>query len=143
MTITEQLELKSSGLSADTYRVAAAPQRPPPSEASSPDDEGFDSSWEALAFCRTEPSATDLFFSEERSDIATAKQMCAACPVLAPCLEGALERAEPFGVWGGQLFSNGKIQVNKRGRGRPPKVPRPEDQLPEVPIPEHLKALIT
>ena len=83
-------------------------------------------------------SMTGLFFSEELQDIARAKEICARCPVLVPCLEGAIERREPWGVWGGQLFLNGKILTNKRRRGRPPKVPRPEDQLPEVPLPEHL-----
>jgi WhiB family redox-sensing transcriptional regulator len=80
-----------------------------------------------------------MFFSEELQDIARAKNICATCPALIPCLEGALERREPWGVWGGQLFLNGKILATKRRRGRPPKLPRPEDQLPEIPIPEHLQ----
>jgi WhiB family redox-sensing transcriptional regulator len=142
MTITDLLELKSDDLRTDTARVDAVPDRPPPFETGLPGTEGTDTDWEALAFCRTEPSATDVFFSEETADIVAAKRMCAACPVLAPCLEGALERAEPCGVWGGQLFSNGKIQTTKRRRGRPPKVARPEDQLPEVPIPDYLKPLV-
>ena len=33
-----------------------------------------------------------LFFSEELQDIARAKAICAKCPVIAECLEGALER---------------------------------------------------
>ena len=48
-------------------------------------------------------------------------------------------KCPPWGVWGGQLFLNGKILASKRRRGRPPKNPRPEDELPEVPIPEHLR----
>ena len=36
-------------------------------------------------------------------------------------------RREPWGVWGGELFVNGKIVAQKRKRGRPPKV-RPEEQ---------------
>ena len=96
-------------------------------------------SWWADARCADGAgSMTGLFFSEELQDIARAKELCARCPVLVPCLEGAVERREPWGVWGGQLFLNGKILTNKRRRGRPPKVPRPEDQLPEVPLPEHL-----
>ena len=39
-------------------------------------------------------------------------------------LEGAIERREPWGVWGGQLFLNGKILASKRRRGRPPKIAR-------------------
>ena len=85
-------------------------------------------------------SLTGVFFSEELQDIAAAKRLCADCPVLAPCLEGAMARREPWGVWGGQLFLNGKILASKRRRGRPPKVARPEDQLPDIPIPEHLRS---
>ncbi len=46
-----------------------------------------------------------------------------------PCLEGALARREPWGVWGGQLFVNGRILPQKRKRGRPPKNPAPGMQL--------------
>jgi len=98
--------------------------------------------WQLGAACATVSNAGDLFFSEELGEIAAAKRICAECPVIAPCLEAAIRRAEPWGVWGGQLFCNGRILANKRRRGRPPKNPRPEDQLPEVPIPQHLQRLI-
>ena len=81
-----------------------------------------------------------LFFSEELQDIAAAKRLCATCPVMAECLEGAMARREPWGVWGGQLFLNGHILAAKRRRGRPPKVARPEDEFLEIPIPEHLRS---
>ena len=94
--------------------------------------------WWADAHCRSgDGGLGQLFFSEELQDIARAKTICSECPVIAPCLEGALERREPWVVWGGQLFLNGRILATKRRRGRPPKNPRPEDQLPVVPIPEH------
>jgi WhiB family transcriptional regulator, redox-sensing transcriptional regulator len=83
----------------------------------------------------------DVFFSGALEDIARAKRLCLCCPALVPCLEGALERREPWGVWGGQLFLDGTIVATKRRRGRPRKVPRPGDQLPEVPLPEHLRAV--
>ena len=105
------------------------------------EDQRTDTNWWAQARCNDGAgSLTGLFFSEELQDIAAAKRICALCPVLAECLEGALDRREPWGVWGGQLFLNGRILANKRRRGRPPKVPRPEDQLPDVPIPAHLVA---
>ena len=63
----------------------------------------------------------DLFFSEDIGDIADAKAICAGCALVEPCLQGALDRREPWGVWGGQLFLNGKILPFKRKRGRPPK----------------------
>jgi len=99
------------------------------------------SDWWDQASCRDPGGGlSGLFFSDELHDIARAKRICAECPVLEPCLEGALQRREPWGVWGGQLFLNGKILASKRRRGRPPKTPRPEDQLPEIPIPERLRS---
>jgi WhiB family redox-sensing transcriptional regulator len=65
-----------------------------------------------------------LFFSDQLDDIARAKALCQRCPLISPCLEGALERREPWGVWGGQLFANGKVLAFKRKRGRPPKSDR-------------------
>lgn len=98
--------------------------------------------WTVAASCRTIPRASELFFSEEFADIRAAKLTCAACPVMAQCLEEAFDRGEPCGVWGGQLFEDGKIVTIKRRRGRPPKHPRPEDQLPMIPIPDHLVDLV-
>jgi WhiB family redox-sensing transcriptional regulator len=92
--------------------------------------------------CRTAGIATELFFSEDLGDIAAAKRICAECPVMAACLEQAIANEEPWGVWGGQLFLNGRTLSVKRRRGRPPKHPRPEDQLPQIPVPAHLQALI-
>ena len=99
-------------------------------------------SWRDQASCASATEGNDMFFSEELHDIARAKTICSTCPVIAPCLEGAIERREPCGVWGGQLFMNGKVLMTKRRRGRPPKVPRPADQLPQVPVPEHLQAVL-
>lgn len=79
-------------------------------------------SWEAKARCRDGSGAlTHLFFSEELQDIARAKRICAECPVIEPCLSGALERREPWGVWGGELFLQGVVIPRKRPRGRPRK----------------------
>ena len=79
-----------------------------------------------------------LFFSDNVIDIARAKAMCGLCPLQADCLAGALEREEPWGVWGGELLSGGRIIANKRPCGRPPKHPRPEmviDELGPVKVP--------
>ena len=81
---------------------------------------------------------THLFFSDEPIDIARAKAICSKCRLTASCLDGALERAEPWGVWGGELVENGRVVVNKRPRGRPPKHPRPLLVIDEVPIPPPL-----
>jgi WhiB family redox-sensing transcriptional regulator len=68
---------------------------------------------------------TPLFFSDHVLDIARAKAICAKCALAESCLSDALEREEPWGVWGGELLSGGRIVAHKRPGGRPPKRPRP------------------
>lgn len=63
----------------------------------------------------------ELWFAESPSDVEYAKALCIECPVRALCLDGALERREPWGVWGGQLFIAGVVVARKRPRGRPRK----------------------
>jgi hypothetical protein len=70
-------------------------------------------------------SFTSLFFSENIADIAKARAICSRCGVRELCLIGAVERREPFGVWGGECLRNGDIVTARRGRGRPPKLPVP------------------
>jgi WhiB family redox-sensing transcriptional regulator len=76
-----------------------------------------------------------LFFSEELHDIARAKAICSRCSVRDTCLAEALERHEPWGVWGGELLVSGRIVANKRPRGRPPRHARIEMPIDEVPLP--------
>jgi hypothetical protein len=76
---------------------------------------------------------TPLFFSDDIIDIARAKAICAKCPLTASCLSEAIEREEPWGVWGGQIFVDGKVVAEKRRRGRPPVHPRPPLVVAEVP----------
>jgi WhiB family transcriptional regulator, redox-sensing transcriptional regulator len=83
---------------------------------------------------------THLFFSDDEFDIARAKAICSKCGLADVCLGGALDRAEPYGVWGGQLVVDGVIVAVKRGRGRPPKHARPVLVVDEVPVPPHLVA---
>ena len=73
-----------------------------------------------------------LFFSDNIIDIARAKAMCGLCPLQESCLAGAIEREEPWGVWGGELLSGGRIIANKRACGRPPTRPRPEMIIDEL-----------
>ena len=67
--------------------------------------------------CSENPS---LWFSERPADLELAKEFCQQCPLRVPCLAGAVERAEPLGVWGGGIFDRGVITAYKRPRGRPP-----------------------
>lgn len=68
-----------------------------------------------------EPGAADLFFAERPAELERAKALCATCPLQEACLDSALERREPWGVWGGQILEAGHIIAVKRGRGRPRK----------------------
>ncbi|HTV12910.1 MAG TPA: WhiB family transcriptional regulator [Acidimicrobiales bacterium] len=77
--------------------------------------------WQEAACRDGSGSLTELFFSDEIADIEVAKAICSTCSLIEPCLKGALERREPAGVWGGQLFMDGQVIAFKRKRGRPPK----------------------
>ena len=68
--------------------------------------------------CTEDP---ELFFAESPQDVEQAKAMCRGCQARLACLAGALERREPWGVWGGELLMGGAIVAGKRGRGRPRK----------------------
>jgi WhiB family redox-sensing transcriptional regulator len=83
---------------------------------------------------------THLFFSDDEFDLARAKAICGRCGLAPNCLGDALDRVEPYGVWGGQLVIEGVVMAFKRGRGRPPKNPRPQVIVEEVPLPPHLVA---
>jgi len=63
----------------------------------------------------------DLFFAESPADVERAKALCLDCPLRPACLDGALERREPWGVWGGELVLQGVVVPRKRPRGRPRK----------------------
>ena len=67
----------------------------------------------------------ELWFAESPADVEHAKFLCHDCPVQAMCLDGALERREPWGVWGGELFLQGVVIPRKRPRGRPRKTEQP------------------
>jgi WhiB family redox-sensing transcriptional regulator len=121
----------------DPLVAPRAPDRPPSprrpeAPAVAPSDAGDDESVSPtsrapVARCADgNGTLTALFFSDNVHDIARAKAMCGLCPLRESCLRGALEREEPWGVWGGELLSGGRIIANKRPCGRPPKRPRPE-----------------
>ena len=104
---------------------------------------GEATAWNTQALCSTgNGDLTEVFFSDDIGDISAAKALCARCPIMLECLEGALARREPAGVWGGQLFSGGRIVARKWRPGRPSAVTRPEDQMLEIPVPVHLRGFL-
>lgn len=67
----------------------------------------------------------ELWFAEHPVQIERAKELCRSCPVVTECLAAAMDRREPYGVWGGELLVRGTILAHKRARGRPRKVRDP------------------
>ena len=51
--------------------------------------------------CAGQPELVPVFFGETQALQEQAKGICFGCPVQFECLEGALQRREPYGVWGG------------------------------------------
>src|SRR5215468_4444882 len=72
-----------------------------------------------------------LWFSDLPADLQLAKAYCQPCPIRKLCLTGAVERHEPHGVWGGEIFARGAIIADKRPPGRPPRMEgRTKSELP-------------
>jgi WhiB family transcriptional regulator, redox-sensing transcriptional regulator len=94
---------QAAGLSVHSRQTAGLPMRPQLAVA-------------VELPCRSDP---ELFFAEKPEDVERARALCRACPVRAACLAGALQRGEPFGVWGGELLLRGAVIPYKRPRGRP------------------------
>ena len=104
----------------------------------------IDDQWERSAACADRGAeSARLFFSDDPTEIATAKQVCALCPVITECLDTAIENREQWGVWGGQLFIDGRIASIKRRPGRPPAVPNPDDEIPMLPLPDRHRHLLS
>ena len=136
---TQEIDLRPSGIGAEHTDSVRTDTTSPVLDLALEVDTTF---WTHAACAEGDGAFARLFFSEELQDIAAAKRICAQCSVLEQCLEGALARKEPLGVWGGQLFQNGKVLQAKRRRGRPPKNPRPEDEFVHIEVPVALRPLV-
>ncbi|WP_281276139.1 WhiB family transcriptional regulator [Xylanimonas allomyrinae] len=99
--------------------AAWTPHQPLPVAESAGVDAAFDAVMQSVLPCRTHDP--ELWFAEHTAQVEQAKALCRTCPLIAGCLAGAVERAEPWGVWGGEVFVDGVIVARKRGRGRPRK----------------------
>jgi len=85
----------------------------------------------------------DLWFADRPADLEVAKALCGGCPLRAECLAGAVEREEPWGVWGGEIFERGAIVARKRPRGRPRKEDAARDALLRVDVVNRTNALVS
>lgn len=63
----------------------------------------------------------ELWFAEDAPAVELAQALCRSCPLQQECLAGAVNRREPWGVWGGEVFEQGEVVARKRRPGRPRK----------------------
>jgi WhiB family transcriptional regulator, redox-sensing transcriptional regulator len=98
--------------------------------------------WRVRAACRgTSPA---LFYDPHPAAVASAKRVCAACPVLLRCAAHAIATGEEYGVWGG-LAEDERPQPPPAGRPGP-RARVSDDELwdlftaadPERPARDHL-----
>ena len=82
----------------------------------------------------------DLWFADSPAELELAKSLCGDCPVRIECLAGAVERAEPWGVWGGEIFERGAVVPRKRPRGRPRKEDVARDEVLRVEVADRVAA---
>ncbi len=61
------------------------------------------------------------FGHDEWREIATPLESLEGADIIRTRVLAALERAEPWGVWGGEILDRGSILSFKRPRGRPRK----------------------
>lgn len=83
----------------------------------------------------------ELWFAERPDEVALAQALCGDCPLRAACLAGALERREPWGVWGGELFERGTVVARKRRPGRPRKDDHLDRRAAEIALAERMAEL--
>lgn len=96
-----------------------APHQPLATPLGEKDVAEFDRLVSGLLPCRS--NDPELWFAERATEVEQAKALCRTCPLVEGCLAGAVERREPWGVWGGEVFVDGVVVARKRGRGRPSK----------------------
>ncbi len=84
----------------------------------------------------------DLWFAESPAELELAKSLCGDCPVRVECLAGAVERQEPWGVWGGEIFERGAVVPRKRPRGRPRKEDVARDEVLRMEVADRVAAQI-
>lgn len=64
--------------------------------------------WQQLALCRTmNPDDFHENYENSRGVARMIDQACLSCPVMAECIQQAVDNSE-WGVWGGIFFVNGK-----------------------------------
>ena len=114
MRLTTLLDTLNQGGSGPWPPAVSPTKTTPQTEA-----QAFDELVASMIPCREYDP--ELWFAESTAQVEQAKALCQECPLRQGCLEGAIQREEPWGVWGGEVFIAGVVVPRKRGRGRPRK----------------------
>src|SRR3954464_12492702 len=84
----------------------------------------------------------DLWFADAPAELELAKSLCGDCPVRIECLAGAVERAEPWGVWGGEIFERGAWFPGRGPGGRPRREAAPRAEVLRAKVASRVAAQI-
>lgn len=76
-----------------------------PTEPETPDD------WRLYANCIGLDQ--EIFYPQRGESTRPAKAICAGCEVRLDCLEDAIARREPYGVWGGKSTEERRILLRR------------------------------
>lgn len=74
----------------------------------------FRPEWMTKALCAG--ADVNVWFPANVKDIEAAKEICAKCPVIADCLDTAINDRIGYGIWGGKTADERKIIRAKRVR---------------------------
>jgi WhiB family redox-sensing transcriptional regulator len=75
-------------------------------------DIGPDQWWVRAACKGADP---EIFYPKKGASLKPARSLCQRCPVSTPCLNDALERNDPFGVWAGTVRrERERLQASRR-----------------------------
>lgn len=78
--------------------------------------------WQHQGACRQ--GDPELFFHESergrtrQQKVASAKAICADCPVIQECLEHGVSAQEPYGIWGGLTVEERRSELRRRQRAQ-------------------------
>lgn len=84
--------------------------------------------WMSQGLCRQVDA--DLFFPEKGGGTKDAKAVCFRCPFRQECLDYALDREEPYGVWGG-VSEYGRRKMLAKPKVAPPEIKTTDPTKPK------------
>lgn len=98
-----------------------------------------DQRWTTGAACADQGVAPMFPHPTDVKGIEYAKSLCARCPIVATCLEAALDNHEPAGVWGGLTTDERRALQRKRAARKARSMRKTPSVPPRQPHQKHRK----